>query len=152
MSKQITRYYKLHVHKWRPYMFQINNCKCPDMDDFTCKKLKTKRRRSDSVLWQKPLHPRNMSKGQWQHKQRHKKVRLNSGMRTDFRTVSWSNYSHPTGVVYRFYRAHLPTHRNSCVFQGQKHANITLQWNWSYKEDTIFKGFSSGKTALLERE
>ena len=29
------------------------------------------------------------------------------------RTVRWSNYSHQTGVVYRFNRANLPTHRNS---------------------------------------
>ena len=34
------------------------------------------------------------------------------------RTVSLNNYSHPTGVVYRFYRADLPTHRNSCVIEG----------------------------------
>ena len=35
------------------------------------------------------------------------------------RTVSWSNYSHPTGVVYRLYRVHLSTHRNSCVIEGK---------------------------------
>ena len=35
------------------------------------------------------------------------------------RTVSWSNYGHPTGVVYRFYRAHLPTHRNSRAIEGK---------------------------------
>ena len=39
---------------------------------------KTKRRRSDPVLWQKPLHQQKCQKGKWQHKQRHKKVRLNS--------------------------------------------------------------------------
>ena len=39
------------------------------------------------------------------------------------RTVSWSNYSHPTGVFYRFYRAHLPTHLHSCVIEGM---NMTI--------------------------
>ena len=35
------------------------------------------------------------------------------------RTVSWSNYGDPTGVVYRFYRAHLPTYRSICVIEGK---------------------------------
>ena len=35
-------------------------------------------------------------------------------------TVSWRNYGHPTGVVYRFYRAHLPTHHNNCAIEGKK--------------------------------
>ena len=35
------------------------------------------------------------------------------------RTVSWNNYSHQTGVVCRFYRTHLPTHRNSCLIEGK---------------------------------
>ena len=34
------------------------------------------------------------------------------------RTVNWSTYGHPTGVVIRFYRAHLHTHRNSYVIEG----------------------------------
>ena len=34
------------------------------------------------------------------------------------KTVSWSNYSHPTGVLCRFYRAHLPTHHNSYIIDG----------------------------------
>ena len=56
--------------------------------------------------------PTEMSKGKWQHKQRHKKVRLNSGS-DRLRTVSWSNYSHPTGVVNLVYGPNLPTPRNS---------------------------------------
>ena len=35
------------------------------------------------------------------------------------RTVVWNNYDHPTGVLYRFYRAHLPIHHNSCVIEGK---------------------------------
>ena len=35
------------------------------------------------------------------------------------RKVSWSNNSHSTDVVYWFYRAHLPTYRNSCVITGK---------------------------------
>ena len=34
-------------------------------------------------------------------------------------TVSWSNYGHLTGVLYRFYRPNLPTHRNSCVIDDK---------------------------------
>ena len=37
------------------------------------------------------------------------------------RTVSQSDYSHPTGVgVYPFYGTHVPTHRNSCIIMGTK--------------------------------
>ena len=43
-----------------------------------------------------------------------------------FRAVSWCNYGHPTSVVYRFYRAHLPTHRNSCVQETKK--KCLFQW------------------------
>ena len=42
-----------------------------------------------------------------------------TGITDRLRTASLSNYSHPTGVVYRFYRAHLPTCRNSCVIEGK---------------------------------
>ena len=38
-----------------------------------------KRKRFDSVLWQKPLHQHKCQRAKWQHKQRHKKVRLHSG-------------------------------------------------------------------------
>ena len=63
--------------------------------------------------------PTEMSKGQWQHKQRHKKVRLNSGCGTDLGRSVGVTTAHPTGVVYRFYRAHLPTHHNSYVIEGK---------------------------------
>ena len=35
------------------------------------------------------------------------------------KTVSSSNYSHPTGVFTRFTGPNLPTHRNSCVIEGK---------------------------------
>ena len=43
------------------------------------------------------------------------------------RTVSWSNYGHPTGVVYQVYRAQ-PSHspQQPCN-RGQEHANGSLQ-------------------------
>ena len=41
--------------------------------------LREKRKRSDSVLWQKPLHQQRCQKGKIQHKQHHKQVRLHSG-------------------------------------------------------------------------
>ena len=63
--------------------------------------------------------PAEMLKGQSEHTN-------NATRKFDFkavadwlRTVIWSNYGHPTGEVYRFYRAHLPTHCNSCVIEGK---------------------------------
>ena len=57
-----------------------------------------------------------VKRAKWKHKQRHKKVRLNSGA-DRLRTVSWSNYSHPTGVVNLVYGPNLPTPRNSRVIK-----------------------------------
>ena len=39
---------------------------------------KRKRMRSDSVLWQKPLHPQKTQKATWQHKKRHQKLWLHN--------------------------------------------------------------------------
>ena len=47
------------------------------------------------------------------------------------RAVSWSNYGHPTNVVYQVNRAHLPTHRNSCVIEG-KNMKILLNSDIRY--------------------
>ena len=47
-----------------------------------------KRKRSDSILWQKPLHPQNNSY---------------TTIADRPRTVSWSDSSHPTGVVKPVY-------------------------------------------------
>ena len=60
----------------------------------------------------------NVKKAKWQHKQRHKKFDY-TAVADRLRTVSWSNYGHATGVVFQFYRAHLTTHRNSCVIQDK---------------------------------
>ena len=60
--------------------------------------------------------PTEMSKGKWQHKQRHKKVRLNSGLRTD---LGWSvGVTTATQLVWLtwFTGPNLPTPRNSRVF------------------------------------
>ena len=56
-----------------------------------------KRKRSDSVLWQKPLHPQNNPKINVTTQKRHQKLWLH--YYCGLRTVSWSNSSHPTGVV-----------------------------------------------------
>ena len=45
--------------------------------------------------------PTEMSKGQWQHKQRHKKFDY-TAIADLLRTVSWSYVSHPTAMVNRF--------------------------------------------------
>ena len=63
--------------------------------------------------------PTEMSKGQSDNTNNATKKFDPTAIADRLRTVSWSNYIHPTGVVYRFYRAHLPTHRNSCVIEDK---------------------------------
>ena len=46
-----------------------------------------------------PYTHRKIRKATWQHKKRHQKLRLNLTIADRLRTVSWSNNSHPTGVV-----------------------------------------------------
>ena len=59
-----------------------------------------------------PYTNRNVKRAKWQHKQRYKKVRLNSGSRTDLgRSVEVTK---ATQLVWLTgLRAHLPTNRNS---------------------------------------
>ena len=69
----------------------------------------------------KALIPTEMSKEQSYNTKTPQKVRLHTAIADRLRTAtcSWNNYSHPTGVAYRFYSAHLPTHRNSCAVEGK---------------------------------
>ena len=60
-----------------------------------------------------PYTSRNVKRAKWQHKQRHKKDY--TAVADRLRTVSWSNYGHPTGVVNLVYGPNLPTPRNSHV-------------------------------------
>ena len=57
------------------------------------------RKRSDSVLWQKPLHPQKNPKKQRDNIQKATKNFDYTTIVDQLRTVSWSNSSHPTGVV-----------------------------------------------------
>ena len=59
----------------------------------------TKKKRSDSVLWQKPPHTNiEFKKAKWQHKNATKN--FDYTMIADWlKTVSWSNDSHPNAVV-----------------------------------------------------
>ena len=58
----------------------------------TSKLVKRKRKRSDSVLWHKPLHPQKNSKSNVTTQKRHR-----------LRRVSWSYDRQPTGVVKSVY-------------------------------------------------
>ena len=63
---------------------------------------KRKRKRSDSVLWQNPLHStENKIKAKWQQKMS-PKFSITRQLRTDSWTVRWNNDSHPTSVVNLF--------------------------------------------------
>ena len=57
--------------------------------------------------------PTEMSKGQSDNTNNAPKKFDYTAIADPLRSISWMNYRHTTGVVYRFYRAHLPTHRNS---------------------------------------
>ena len=64
---------------------------------------KRKRKRSDSVLWQKPLHrKKNPKKTTWQHKNATKNIDYTT-IADRLRAVSWGNDSHQTGVVKPVY-------------------------------------------------
>ena len=65
-----------------------------------------------------PYTNRNIIMAKWQH---------NATKKFDYtavadrlRTVSWSNYSHPTGVVNLVYGPNLPTPRNSRVIKRKR--------------------------------
>ena len=82
------------------------------------------RSREKEVIWLSPMTkataPAEMSKGQSDNTDNATKKFDYTAVADQFRTVSWSNYSHQTGLVYQFYKAHLPTHRNSCIIEGTK--------------------------------
>ena len=61
-----------------------------------------------------PYTNRNVKRAKWQHKQRHKKFDYRD-VADRLRTVSWSNYGNPTGVVNLVYGPNLPTPHNSRV-------------------------------------
>ena len=63
---------------------------------------KRKRRRSDSVLWQKPLHPPKNPNSNVSAQKSNQNFDYTT-IADWLRTVSWSNNSHPTGVVKPVY-------------------------------------------------
>ena len=48
-----------------------------------------------------PTKAENVKRAKWQHKKNHKMFDY-TAIADRLRTVSWSNYSHPTGAVNRF--------------------------------------------------
>ena len=62
--------------------------------------------------------PTEMSKGQSDNINNATKSSIKQRLAADrLRTVSWSNYSHPTGVVNLVYGRNLPTPRNNRVIK-----------------------------------
>ena len=72
-------------------------------------------------IWLSPMTkaptPTEMSKGQIDDTKNATKKFDYIAVADRLRTVSWSNYSHPTGVVNLVYGPNLPTHRNSRVIK-----------------------------------
>ena len=85
----------------------VNNLNCRQILNVIF--LTEKRKRSDSVLWQKPLYPQKNPTWKKKTKQRDnikKNATKNFNYTTiadRFGTVSWSNSNHPTGVVKPVY-------------------------------------------------
>ena len=76
-----------------------------------------KRKRSSSVLWQKPLYQQKCQTGKVTTQKRYQNVQYTAIM-DRLKTVSWSNYSHPAGLINRFMvptSDNLPTPRNSRI-------------------------------------
>ena len=79
--------------------------------------LETKRRISDQVIWQKPLHQQKCQKGKWQHKQHHKKSSIKQRLWTDLgRSVGVAQPKATQLVWLTGLRAHLPTNRGLLLF------------------------------------
>ena len=65
----------------------------------------------------KALTPTEKSNGQ-SHNIKNATIKFDYTAIADrLRAVSWSKYSHPTGVVNRFKGPNLPTPRNCCVIK-----------------------------------
>ena len=77
-----------------------------------CEERKRKRKRSDSVLWQKPLHQQKVQKGKVTTQTTPQKSSIEQRLRTDLgRSVGVTT---ATQLVWLTgLRAHLPTNRNS---------------------------------------
>ena len=96
-----------------------------------CKK--EKRKRSDSVVWQKPLHLQTNPKRNVTTQKRRQKFDYTT-IADRHRTVSWGNDSHPTGVVKPVnLDPNPPTHHNSCIIEDtnmQYRYYFTVNWNF----------------------
>ena len=75
-----------------------------------------------------PNTNRKVKRTKWQHKQRHKKFDY-IAVTDRLRTVSLSNYGHPTGVVNLVYGPNLPTPRNSRVIKRMEGLYSVNQFN-----------------------
>ena len=107
-------------------------------------------------IWLGPLKaptPVEMSKGQSDNANHATKKFDYTAVADRHRTVNWSNYGQPTGVVDQFYGAHLPT-TLSCVIEDTKlqmllYSDINFAYIYHLK---AFKVFQVVKLRLPESE
>ena len=92
--------------------------------------LKRKRKRSDSVVWQKPLHPQTTPKRNVTTQKLHQNFDYTTiADRLTYRIFSWGNDCHPTGVVHftrgprDFYRS--PDNQQQTVQSEKKTTRMT---------------------------
>ena len=103
----------VHVHKVQSLKFHIRFGTGENMYMYKSV-LKEKGRDLTQSHDKRPYTNGNVKRAKCQHKQRHKKFDY-TAVADRLRTVSWSNYGHPTGVVNLVYGPNLPTPRNSRV-------------------------------------
>ena len=123
----LTRVYCMHSFYIKTEMGEVKYMYC-----HTCKtllpwrSLREKRKRSYSILWQKPLHRQKIQKATWQHKNATKNFDYTT-IADRLRTVSRGNDSHPTGAVNPVNGIpfiHSPQHLCN---QRHEHADVILQ-------------------------
>ena len=102
---------------------------------------KRKRKRSDSVLWQKPLHQQKCQKGKVTTQTTPQKSSIKQRLRTDLgRSVGVTT---ATQLVWLTgLRAHLPTNRNSRLI---KRTHNIINVNTSFRYANYLDAFVSGR-------
>ena len=99
--------------------------------------IKRKRKRSDSILWQKPQHQQNKSKKQRDNTKTPPKTSITQRLRTDLgRSVGVTT---ATQLVYlNQFTGSQPFHSPQQLYnRGHEHADIILQWAESWIHDIV---------------
>ena len=107
---------------------------------------KRKRKRSDSILWQNPLHTQKIQKSNVTTQKRHQKLQLHNDC--ELRTVIKGNYSHPTVVVKPVNGILELKWGNNDTWDTRKRKYQKCMWHF-YIHCKYFKYFYNAKSLLI---